>query len=121
MQIIIYFYIEVSQNTSMNQLSKEGDKNNLSEFSVNRRISKRRQSYETNDNFNDNRNTDKNNINHESPKAKIINNYVQITNIININENFNQELMQPNIEIETKRYVRKRNTVVNNVRKSSNI
>ncbi len=78
-------------------------------------------SIETN-NFN-NRNSDKDHIfdDNDINKRKIINNYVHITNIININENFNQDIMQPKIEMETKTFIKKKTSVINGFGRESNI
>jgi len=52
--------------------------------------------------------------------GKIINNYVKITNIININENFTPNIADPTkLEMEIRTNIRKKSSVLNDIKKSS--
>ena len=68
-------------------------------------------------------NTDRDYINNnyqdDQNGGKIINNYVQITNIININENFNAGSIMPNIEMQIDTNTQKKNSVFNNGKRPS--
>jgi hypothetical protein len=60
-----------------------------------------------------------NNYEDDQNGGKIINNYVQITNIININENFNADSIMPAIEMKIDTNIQKKNSIFNNGKRSS--
>lgn len=116
--------IEINENSTENTVAASAN-NKLSKSEI---VLKRRNSKAKGVSSNDlNMNTDRESIGMNNAYEdiengkKIINNYVQITNIININENFNVNSISPRIGMQIDANSPKKNSFLNNFRKSSKI